>query len=159
MKFPRTPRNSETYHLLWNFLSTADLGSLIGFWQCKFHSVEYLAIFLPLWFYVKSILAHFRRSKTAVWTILKTLNSNFWKNYTLENVKSSPKFIAAQMAKLAVFGALKWPKLISRKVWAAEKSWNFDIDLTKKILSGNGIRKISLTLNKVNLEISKSFKT
>ena len=112
MKFPRTPRNSETYHLLWNFLSTADLGSLIGFWQCKFHSVEYLAIFLPLWFYVKSILAHFRRSKTAVWTILKTLNSNFWKNYTLENVKSSPKFIAAQMAKLAVFGALKWPKLI-----------------------------------------------
>ena len=49
-------------------------------------------IFLSLWFYVKSILADFRRSKTAILTILEALNFDFWKNLTLEKVKDSQKF-------------------------------------------------------------------
>ena len=31
------------------------------------------------------------------------------------------------MVKMTVFGASKWPKLISRKIWVAEKSWKFHI--------------------------------
>ena len=75
------------------FLNT-DLGSLIG-------------IFLQLHFYVKSILTDFRRSKSAILTILEALNFDFWKNFTLENVLRSKnqKFRAALMVKMSVFGA------------------------------------------------------
>ena len=41
---------------------------------------------------MKSILADFRRSKTAVLTILEDLTFKFWKNFTLENVTTSQKF-------------------------------------------------------------------
>ena len=51
-----------------------------------------LPIIMPLWFYVKSIFADFRRSKTAILTILKALNFVFWKNFILGNVKSSQNF-------------------------------------------------------------------
>ena len=46
----------------------------------------------------------------------------FGKNFTLENVESTQKFKfrAAQMVKMAVFGASKWPKLNSSKVGVAE---------------------------------------
>ena len=37
-----------------------------------------LAIFLSLWFYLKSILAYFRGSKIAILTILEALNFEFW---------------------------------------------------------------------------------
>ena len=40
----------------------------------------------------KSILADFRRWKTANLTILMALNFDFWKNVTLENVKITQKF-------------------------------------------------------------------
>ena len=52
---------------------------------------------------MKSILAEFGGPKTAVLTILETLNFDFWKNYTLENVKISQKFKfrAAQMVRMA----------------------------------------------------------
>ena len=53
---------------------------------------ENLAFFLPLWFSVKSILAYFRVSKTAVRTILNALNFDFWKPSHLKNVKSFQKF-------------------------------------------------------------------
>ena len=58
---------------------------------------------------MKSILADFRRSKTAVLTILKALNFEFMKNLTLENIKipTDSRFIVAQMVKMAVFGASK----------------------------------------------------
>ena len=85
------------------------------------------AICLPLWFYVKLIFANFRTPKTAVLTILEALNIRFWKKFTLENVKSTPKYKIAQMVKMAVFGASKWPKVTSRKIWVEEKSWNFHI--------------------------------
>ena len=37
-----------------------------------------LAIFLPLWFYVKLILTDFRRSKIGIWTTLEAWNFDFW---------------------------------------------------------------------------------
>ena len=41
---------------------------------------------------MRSILPDFKRSKTMVLKILETLNFDFWKNVTLENVKSTQKF-------------------------------------------------------------------
>ena len=61
------------------------------------------AIFLPFLFYVKSILADFRRSKVAILIILEALNIEFFQN---------SKFIAAKMVKMAIFGASKCPKMI-----------------------------------------------
>ena len=89
----------------------------------KIYTVWNFSIFLPLWFYVKSIVADFRRSKTAVLTILEAMTFDFWKNFMLENVKNSQKFNKLQMVRIAVFGASKLPKLISRKIYVAEKSW------------------------------------
>ena len=51
-------------------------------------SSQLLAIFLPLWFYVKSILADFRRTKLQSWFHVK---SEWWKNleiYTLDFLPS-----------------------------------------------------------------------
>jgi len=58
---------------------------------------------------VKPTLAEFSGSKTANLTMLKALNFDFWKNFTLENVKNghNSKFRAAQMVKMAVLGASK----------------------------------------------------
>ena len=52
-----------------------------------------LAIFLILWFYLKSVLAVLWGLKTAVLTIFTALNFEFWKNSTLEDVKSFQKLI------------------------------------------------------------------
>ena len=48
---------------------------------------------------MKSILVDFIRSQTAVLTILKTLNFNFWKKLTLEKAKvpKNSKFRPAQI--------------------------------------------------------------
>ena len=69
----------------------------------------YLAIVLPLWFHVKSIIADFRMSKTANKTILEALNFDIWKFFTLEMSKISKnlKFRATQMVKIVVFGHSK----------------------------------------------------
>ena len=99
-------------------------------WHHK-HTIVFtnLAIFLPLWFYVKSVLTDFRRSKPVVLTVFEALNFDFWKKFTLINFQMSEnlKFRAAQMVKFTDFGASKWPKLISLKIWVAEKSCNFHI--------------------------------
>ena len=47
-----------------------------------------------------------------------------WKCQKFAKIQNSELL---QMVKMAVFGAWKWPKLISRKFWLAEKSWNFHI--------------------------------
>ena len=62
---------------------------------------------------MKSILADFRRSKSAFLTILEALNFDFWKNVTLENVESfkSKKFRPAQMVNMAVLGGFKMTKI------------------------------------------------
>ena len=51
-----------------------------------------LAIFMLIWFYVKSNLADFRGSKPVKSTILEALNFDFFGNFTLENVKNIQKF-------------------------------------------------------------------
>ena len=62
-----------------------DLARLIGIFNN-------LTNFLQLWFFVKSILADFRRSKTAVLTILEAFWFALWRYFTLESVKSFQKF-------------------------------------------------------------------
>ena len=57
---------------------------LLGFLTLGIPQCGNLAIFLRLWFYVKSILADFRRSITTVLTILQALNFDFLENFTLE---------------------------------------------------------------------------
>ena len=41
------------------------------------------------------------------------------------------KIRTAQTVKMAAFWASKWPKLISCKIWVAEKSWNFQIQYSQ----------------------------
>ena len=89
-----------------------ELSSPIGNFDCG-----NVAIFLPLWFYVKSILADFWRSKTAVLTILYPWILIFGKNSHLKCQKF-PKIENSELFKWSKwsFGALKWLKLISRKI-------------------------------------------
>ena len=66
-----------------------------------------LAIFLPFRYYLKSIAADFRRSKTAILTISEALNLDFWKNFTLEKmskISKNAEFRAAHMIKMEDFG-------------------------------------------------------
>ena len=93
-----------------------------------------VAMILPFWFYVKSILADFRRSKTDILTILEALNFDFWKSYTLENVKNSQKFKIQSCSndQNGSFGASKWPKLISRKIWVWVASFCKDLPFDPK---------------------------
>ena len=67
------------------------MGSLIGDTKC-----EIIAIFLPLSFYVKSILADFRLPKTAV---LEALNFDFGKisHFKILKVFNNSKFRGVQM--------------------------------------------------------------
>ena len=66
-----------------------------------------VAIFVPLALYVKSILANFRRSKTAILTILVGLNFDFWEkiHFKMSKITKKSKFRAAKMVKMAVFWA------------------------------------------------------
>ena len=47
-----------------------------------------LVIFLSIRFYVKSILADFRRSKIAVLSISKDLHLDIWKNFTVKSLQT-----------------------------------------------------------------------
>ena len=68
-----------------------------------------LAISLPLRFYVKSILADFRRSKTAILVNVAALNFEYWVIFDIfkcESTKKS-KFKASKIVEMAVFDLLK----------------------------------------------------
>ena len=74
-----------------------------------------LAIFLPFWFYVKSILDDFMRFKIAIVTILKALNLIF---------RKIPKFQNSELLKWSKWQFLTFwnhQKLISRKIRMARK--------------------------------------
>ena len=58
------------------------------------------------------------------------------------------KFRAAQKVKMAFFGTSKWPKLISRKIWVAEKSWNFHIVFSQ--LGCPGLYRVRYSLGNVS---------
>ena len=48
------------------------------------------------------------------------------------------------MVKMAVYGASKWSKLISHKIWEAEKSWIFNIVYSQLGCPGLYFRNVSL---------------
>jgi len=60
-------------------------------------------------FYVKSILADFRRSKAVISTILEALNFDFFEiSYSIKSkVSKNSKLRAVQMVKMAVLWATK----------------------------------------------------
>ena len=63
-----------------------------------------LAIFLPFWIYVKSILAHFRRLKiTILFNNLGGFEFWFFENFTLNNVQIFPNVEISEL--------LKWSEL------------------------------------------------
>ena len=66
--------------------------------------------------YVESISADYRRSKTAILTILQAVNFEYiWITFTLENVKNSQKFKIQSCSndKNGSLWVFQWPKLIS----------------------------------------------
>ena len=62
------------------------------FWMLIFQCGK-STILLPFWFFVRTILADFKGSKTAILTISKVLNSDYFGNLTLENDKHIHTFI------------------------------------------------------------------
>jgi len=84
-------------------------------------------IFLPLKFYVKSILPDLRRSKIAILVILEAFNFDFWEFLMLSNVEFSLKikFKVSKMTRFAVFELVNLPNMISRKIRVAVKFLNF----------------------------------
>ena len=82
-----------------------------------------LRFFLPLRFYVKLILADFRRSETAILTIFEALIFNFFETFIFENVKNSQKCkiqgcLNGQSRRFRGFNS---QKLILRKILVAGK--------------------------------------
>ena len=65
---------------------------------------EKLAIFLSLWYYVKSMLADFRGSKTAILTILAAMNFEYLESFDIFKceISKKSKFIPSKIAKLAI---------------------------------------------------------
>ena len=84
----------------------------------------YFMIFLSLRFYVISIFEDPRSTKCAILTHVEALNFDFHALLGLKFTKLA-KFSAKKMVKTAVLQLLHSPKLISRKIWMTEKSWNF----------------------------------
>ena len=63
---------------------------------------------INLRFYVKLILADFRRSKNANVTILNALNFYFWENYKFQKIKNQ-KLKDVRMIKMVDFDTLNNP--------------------------------------------------
>ena len=77
----------------------------------------------------------FQKVKNCLFNYFGGFEFWFWEKFYIWAVKNS-KFRTAQMVKMAVFGASKWPTLISRKIWVAEKSINFYIEHTQLCCPG-----------------------
>ena len=81
------------------------------------------------WFLREINFGWFQKVKNCLFNNLRSFEFWFleifhaWIFKILKNWKSR----AVQMVKMAISGASKWQKLISRKIWVAEKSWNFHI--------------------------------
>ena len=90
--------------------------------------------FLSLIYYVKSI-SEFLEVKwhSAISTHLEALNFDFYEFFHIWRPKFTKWtiFRAPKIAKMAVLGLLDSPKLISRKIWLIEKSWNFHTVILK----------------------------
>jgi len=69
----------------------------------------------------------YQSSKNAIFTILRALKLWFCVvlAFKIAKIHKKSKFRASKCVKKAVFGPLKFLKLISRKIWVIEKIWNF----------------------------------
>ena len=102
--------NGETQnHIHSQFTSDFDF-SFFSFFSAQYGN---LAIFLQLWFYVKSILADFRWSKTAILTILAVLFLTFWAIFDIFKCGISKKswFKASKIVEIVVLDLLKSAKI------------------------------------------------
>jgi len=90
-------------------------GRLHTVWKLENFSVAQILREIKFW--------NSRSLEFAIWAHLAT---EFWLFMTFWRLKftKSTKLRAPKMAKMAVLELLKSPKLISRKIWVAEKSWN-----------------------------------
>ena len=61
----------------------------------------------------------------------------------------------SKLLKMSVFGASKWPKLILRKIWVAENSWNFHIVSSQLGCPGLSVVGNTDCDNNLNLESNK----
>ena len=59
--------------------------------------------------------------------------SEYWIWWIFAFADQDQNIRAFQSAKIAVLETLKWAKSISRKIWVAEKSWNFRTLISRKI--------------------------
>ena len=73
----------------------------------------------------------------------------------MSEISKKSKFRASQMVKMAIIGALKWPKLISRKIWVADISWNFHIVFSQ--LGCPGLQLIIRSLYQTEWSTYRSF--
>ena len=73
-------------------IDTTDLGSLIGNFDCEY-STEWKFSKSPATLILHEInFSWFQKVKNAISTILEASNFDFWKIFTLENVKTPQKF-------------------------------------------------------------------
>ena len=125
------PFSTPLYMSFSTFLSNTLLKSntifIISRKVCKSSQSGNFIIFLSLRFYVKSNFGipdvencHFNTfTGSEVWFFMNFYNFEGW------NLTISTKLIATKMAKTAFLELLDARKLISRKIWMIEKSWNF----------------------------------
>jgi len=109
-------RGWKIWSIVWKKHSDPDLNEKVTYLyptQCG-----NLAIFLPLWFYVKSILTDFRSSKPAILTIQDALNLIFWYFHIWDS-----KLL--RLVKWQFLTFWNQPKLISHKIRVAEKCISF----------------------------------
>ena len=77
-------------------------------------------------FYVKSFLDS-RSAKLTIWPHLEALNFDFYEflHFLKDEIYHIRKIQSPVYSKNGIFRTLDHPKLISRKIWVTEKSWNF----------------------------------
>ena len=93
---------------VWNQMSRSNTYAVLLQSQCG-----NLRIFLPLWFYVKSILVILKPQKLPFWPFEQLWILNFWELLTFLSVKffQKLKFKAYNIVKMAVFDLLKSDKI------------------------------------------------
>ena len=113
-----------SFKLHYFFQQSADLVSLNNweFWLWKFNNFSSNLILCEINF------VRFQNGQKLSFQPFLRLWIMILEKFSHLNLSKCPnnsKFRAAQMVKSVVFGASKWPKLISRKIWVAEKILKF----------------------------------
>ena len=112
----------------WKVFVSKNVG-LFFQWNIAIAHCGNLAIFIPLWFYVKSIVTDYWMAKTPILTILAALSIETWESFwhfQEWNFKKS-NFKAYKIVEIAFFTFGNQPDLISRRIRVAGKLLNFYI--------------------------------